>query len=60
MIAGVAAEVLYAGSAPGLVTGLVQVNVRIPQEIRPDPAAPVSLFAGSAATPDGVTIAVDR
>ncbi len=31
-IGGVDAEVLYAGAAPGLISGLLQVNVRIPQE----------------------------
>jgi hypothetical protein len=31
-IDGMECEVLYAGSAPGLVAGLIQVNVRVPQE----------------------------
>ena len=40
-IGGVDAPVLYAGSAPGLVSGLVQVNVRIPQTVPVSNAAPV-------------------
>ena len=30
-IDGMNSEVLYAGSAPGLVAGVLQVNVRIPE-----------------------------
>jgi uncharacterized protein (TIGR03437 family) len=34
-IGGAAAEVLYAGSAPGLVAGAMQINVRIFEEAVP-------------------------
>jgi uncharacterized protein (TIGR03437 family) len=30
-IGGVGADVLYAGAAPGLVSGVLQINVRVPQ-----------------------------
>jgi uncharacterized protein (TIGR03437 family) len=56
-IAGVPAEVTYAGSAPGLVAGVVQVNVRIPDSLTPNLAAPVSLTIGPAVTPV-VTVAI--
>jgi uncharacterized protein (TIGR03437 family) len=56
-IAGVPAEVTYAGSAPGLVAGVVQVNVRVPDGLTPNLAAPVSLTIGPAVTPV-VTVAI--
>jgi uncharacterized protein (TIGR03437 family) len=58
MIGGVPTEVLYAGAAPSLVAGVVQINVRIPRGIPPNPVAPVSFWVGSAATPSGVTVSV--
>jgi uncharacterized protein (TIGR03437 family) len=55
-IGGRAAEVLFAGSAPGYV-GLLQINARIPKAAAAG-AQPVVLQVGSAASPAGVTIAV--
>ena len=52
------AEVLYAGAAPGLVAGVVQVNLRIPSGLAPNLAAPVSVTIGSATTPAGVTVSI--
>ncbi len=57
-IAGIPSEVTYAGAAPGLIAGVVQINVRIPKGAGPNPAAPILLSAGSAATPAGVTVAL--
>jgi uncharacterized protein (TIGR03437 family) len=54
-IGGHTADVLYAGAAPGLIAGVVQINVRVPY-IPPGPAAPVSLSIGSVTTPPGVTV----
>jgi uncharacterized protein (TIGR03437 family) len=56
-IGGVEAEVLYAGAAPTLVAGVLQVNVRIPAGI-PDGNAFVELFVGEAQSPATITIAV--
>jgi uncharacterized protein (TIGR03437 family) len=53
-IGGRAADVLFAGSAPGYV-GLLQVNVRIPKETAPGVQA-VELSVGSSASQPGVTI----
>jgi uncharacterized protein (TIGR03437 family) len=58
-VGGIPAEVTYAGAAPGLVTGVMQVNLRIPNEVMPGPAAPILLSVGSAATPAGVTVSVE-
>jgi uncharacterized protein (TIGR03437 family) len=57
-IAGAPAEVLYAGAAPGLVAGVVQINVRVPVGISPSDTAPVLLTIAAATTPPGVTLAV--
>ncbi len=57
-IGGVSAAVLYAGAAPGLISGMLQVNVRIPDSVPPALAVPISIQVGSAASPAGVTIAV--
>ena len=56
-IAGVPAEVTYAGAAPGLVTGVVQVKLRVPADAAPSLAAPVSVTIGAAVTP-GVTVSI--
>lgn len=52
------AEVLYAGSAPGLVNGVIQVNVRLPGELVGGPAVPIQLLAGPYRSQIGATIAV--
>jgi uncharacterized protein (TIGR03437 family) len=57
-IGGVRAEVFYAGAAPGLIAGAVQINVRIPEGLPPDSAAPVSLSAGPYTSPAGVTVSI--
>jgi uncharacterized protein (TIGR03437 family) len=56
-IACTAAEVTYAGAAPGLVAGVVQVNLRIPDGVAPNLATPVSLTIGQVTTPN-VTVAI--
>ena len=56
-IGGVDAEVLYAGAAPTLVAGVLQVNVRIPAST-PDGNAIAELFVGDAQSPATITIAV--
>jgi len=57
-IGGQPAEVLYAGSAPGLVAGLLQVNARVTDGIPSGDAVPVVLSIGSASSPSTVTMAV--
>ena len=56
-VGGVAAEILYAGAAPGLISGVLQVNCRIPADVEPALAVPVVLSVGGAVSPP-VTIAV--
>ena len=57
-IGGANAEVLYAGAAPGLVAGVFQVNVRVPQATTPGSAVPVQVRVGNTTSRTGVTLAV--
>jgi uncharacterized protein (TIGR03437 family) len=59
-IGGVDAEVLYAGSAPGLVSGVLQVNARIPASVGGGESVPVELVVGGLASRPGVTLAIGR
>jgi uncharacterized protein (TIGR03437 family) len=57
-IGGLDADILYAGAAPGLLSGILQVNCRIPESIAPGYSVPVILTIGSASSPPTVTLAV--
>jgi uncharacterized protein (TIGR03437 family) len=57
-IGGQPAVVEYAGSAPGLVNGIVQINARIPSGLAPG-EVPIVVTVGTASTASaGVTVAV--
>ncbi len=49
------ATVLYAGNAPGLLHGVIQVNVRLPGALPKGPSS-VVLFVGTQASAAGVTL----
>ena len=57
-IGHVGVEILYCGAAPGLVAGVMQVNVRVPVEAPSGNAVPVSIKIGDVFSPPGVTLAV--
>lgn len=57
-IGGRTAKLLYAGAAPGMVAGVLQVNAEVPEGIMPGPGVPVYLVVGDNISPSGVTIAV--
>ena len=57
-IGDVPAHVSYAGSAPGLVAGVLQVNVRVPDEASSGPAVPVRITVGTSTSQASVTIAI--
>jgi len=56
-IGGLAAEVLYAGAAPGLVAGVLQVNARVPAAVASG-NVPVVVTVGSASSQPDLTVAV--
>jgi len=57
-VGGVAAQVEYAGSAPGIVYGVMQVNVLIPANA-PAGNLPIVITVGTTNTQTGVTVAVN-
>ncbi|HVW10839.1 MAG TPA: hypothetical protein VHC90_19770 [Bryobacteraceae bacterium] len=60
-VGGQDATVAYAGAVPGVVAGLMQVNVQIPADVTPGGYVPVVLQAGDNSTVDGaVWIAVSQ
>jgi uncharacterized protein (TIGR03437 family) len=56
-VGGLPATVYYAGIAPGLVQGAMQVNVQIPSGVTPGPAVSIAITVGTA-TSNTVTLAV--
>jgi uncharacterized protein (TIGR03437 family) len=57
-IGGLNASVLYAGGVPGLVAGLLQVNIQVPSDVSAGNAVPVVLTIGGKTTQANVTLAV--
>jgi uncharacterized protein (TIGR03437 family) len=57
-IGGLNAQVLYAGSAPGEVSGVVQINAVVPQTLTPGTALPVQISIGGIPSQTGVTVAI--
>ena len=57
-VGGVAAEVQFAGLAPGMSSGVQQINIRIPDDSPVGPAVPVRLQSGAGLTQIGTTIAI--
>jgi uncharacterized protein (TIGR03437 family) len=57
-IGGVPVEVLYAGSAPNLVSGMMQVNVRLNPAVPRGADVPVELRVGPAPSQPGVTVTI--
>ncbi|MBI3666399.1 MAG: hypothetical protein HY236_09290 [Acidobacteria bacterium] len=55
---GQLATIEYAGAAPGLVAGVIQVNARVPPGITPDNSVPVVLKVGEFSSPAQVTVAI--
>ena len=56
-IGGAPAEVLYYGTAPSLVSGVLQINAKVPDGI-PSGAAEVIVKVGSFSSPSGLTVSV--
>jgi uncharacterized protein (TIGR03437 family) len=56
-VGGVPAEILYAGAAPGQISGVLQVNCRVPMQVAAGTSVPVLIIVGEA-TSQPVTVAV--
>jgi uncharacterized protein (TIGR03437 family) len=52
------AEIQYAGAAPGLISGVMQVNAKVPDNAPVGSSVPVTLSVGGFNSPAGVTIAI--
>ncbi len=57
-IDGLEAEVLYAGAAPSLVAGVIQVNVRVPAQASTGIAVPVEMSVGTRTSQTDVVMAI--
>jgi uncharacterized protein (TIGR03437 family) len=57
-VGGQPATVLYAGGGPGLVEGIIQVNLELPSGAPAGPAIPVGLGIGDSSSQTGLTVAV--
>jgi uncharacterized protein (TIGR03437 family) len=57
-VGGLPATVQFAGAAPGLVTGVFQVNILIPLTVTPGPNVSITVSFNGVSTPVGTTIAV--
>lgn len=57
-IGGQIAEILYAGAAPSLVAGVLQVNARMAPSSVGGPVTPVSLIIGGVESQPGLTLAL--
>ncbi len=55
---GVPCQTNYAGSAPGLLSGLTQINAQVPASLTPALDAPVVVMIGGVSAQSGVTVAV--
>jgi uncharacterized protein (TIGR03437 family) len=57
-VGGIGSQVQYAGGISGLVAGVLQVNVQIPQGVNPGNSVPIVLIIGGTPTQANVTLAV--
>jgi uncharacterized protein (TIGR03437 family) len=57
-IGGASAPIVYAGAAPGLVAGLLQINVRVPGGLPSPASVALVLNIGNASSQKGCTIAI--
>ncbi len=57
-IGGRNADVLYAGAAPGLPSGVLQVNARVPDGVQRGADVPLTLMVGNASSPAGTVVSI--
>jgi uncharacterized protein (TIGR03437 family) len=57
-IGGLPCQLNFQGAAPGLVSGVLQINAQVPAGVTPGPSVPVQVGIGSATSLPVVTVAV--
>jgi uncharacterized protein (TIGR03437 family) len=57
-IGGLTCQLNYTGAAPGLVSGVLQINAKVPAAVTPGASVPVQVAIGTASSQSGVTLAV--
>jgi uncharacterized protein (TIGR03437 family) len=57
-IANMGAETTYVGAAPGLISGLLQINARVPPDAFSGPRVPLVILVGAIFSQPGVTVAI--
>ncbi len=57
-VGGQLAQVLYAGETPGVIAGLMQVNVRVPDTTTTGSNVPVLIFVNGVPSQPNVTVAI--
>jgi uncharacterized protein (TIGR03437 family) len=58
-VGGVPAKVTYAGGAPGLISGALQVNVELPVDAPSGAAVPLVILVGGTPTQANITVAIE-
>jgi uncharacterized protein (TIGR03437 family) len=51
-------NIVYAGAAPDLISGLTQITVQVPEAVTPGPSVPLMVTIGGVSSQTGVTLAV--
>jgi uncharacterized protein (TIGR03437 family) len=57
-VGGVSAQVAYGAQAPGIVSGVAQVNLVIPADAPTGSAVPLTILSGTFSSQPGVTLAI--
>jgi len=57
-IGGVNCPLNYEGGAPGIVSGVVQINAQVPEGVTPGANVPIQIQIGTVSSQSGVTLAV--
>ncbi len=58
LVGGHPAAITFVGSAPHMVSGMVQINIRLPKNTPVGDAVSLKIIVGEGVSPDGVTMAV--
>jgi uncharacterized protein (TIGR03437 family) len=58
VVGGVTARVIYAGGAPGLISGAMQVNVQIPDGAPSGSSVPLVILIGGVPTQANISVAI--